>query len=94
MENGIEVPEKIRARTTIFLYLKVQRELVAHVCLTHCDPMDCNARLLCPWNSPGKNTRMGSHSLLQMIPGPNLGLFALQEDSLQSEPPGRTKVIY
>ena len=67
MENGIEVPEKIRARTTIFLYLKVQRELVAHVCLTHCDPMDCNARLLCPWNSPGKNTRMGSHSFLQEI---------------------------
>ena len=25
------------------------------------------ARLLCPWNSPGKNTRVGSHSLLQGI---------------------------
>ena len=24
-------------------------------------------RLLCPWNFPGKNTRMGSHSLLQGI---------------------------
>ena len=23
------------------------------------------ARLLCPWNSPGKNTGVGSHSLLQ-----------------------------
>ena len=23
------------------------------------------ARLLCPWNSPGKNARLGSHSLLQ-----------------------------
>ena len=25
------------------------------------------ARLLCPWNSPGKNTRVGCHSLLQGI---------------------------
>ena len=25
------------------------------------------ARLHCPWNSPGKNTRVGSHSLLQRI---------------------------
>ena len=24
-------------------------------------------RLLCPWNSPGKNTRVGNHSLLQGI---------------------------
>ena len=24
-------------------------------------------RLLCPWNSPGKNTGVGSHSLLQRI---------------------------
>ena len=26
-----------------------------------------HARLLCPWNSPGKNTGVGSHSLLQEI---------------------------
>ena len=25
------------------------------------------SRLLCPWNSPGKNTGVGSHSLLQGI---------------------------
>ena len=25
------------------------------------------ARLLCPWHSPGKNTGVGSHSLLQRI---------------------------
>ena len=25
------------------------------------------SRLLCPWNSPGKNTGVGSHSLLQRI---------------------------
>ena len=35
------------------------------------------ARLLCPWNSPGKNTGVGCHSLLQGIfptQGLNLGL--------------------
>ena len=34
-------------------------------------------RLLCPWNSPGKNTEVGCHSLLQGIfptQGLNLGL--------------------
>ena len=34
-------------------------------------------RLLCPWNSPGKNTGVGSHSLLQGIfltQGLNVGL--------------------
>ena len=39
---------------------------VAQSCLTLCDPMDCKpARLLCPWNSPGKDTGMDSCSLLQ-----------------------------
>ena len=35
-------------------------------------------RLLCSWNSPGKNTGVGSHSLLQEIfptQGSNLGLL-------------------
>ena len=32
------------------------------------DPMDCSPlRRLCPWNSPGKNTGVGCHSLLQGI---------------------------
>ena len=47
-------------------------------CLTLFDPMECKpARLLCPWDSPGKNTGMGCHSLLQGIfptQGLNLGL--------------------
>ena len=29
-------------------------------CLTLCDPME-PTRLLCPWDSPGKNTRVGCH---------------------------------
>ena len=38
------------------------------------------AQLLCPWNSPGKNTGVGSHSLLQGIfltQGLNPGLLCL-----------------
>ena len=47
------------------------------------------ARLLCPWGSPGTNTRVGCHSLLQGIflsQGPNPCLFCLlrwQVGSLQ-----------
>ena len=39
-------------------------------------------RLLCPWNSPGKNTGVGSHSLLQRIfptQGSNPGLLRCRQ---------------
>ena len=43
----------------------------------------------CPWNSPSKNTGVGSHSAENL---PNLGIEpgspASQADSLWSEPPG------
>ena len=40
--------------------------LVTQSCVTLCDPIDLwPARLLCPWNSAGKNTAVGSHFLLQ-----------------------------
>ena len=46
--------------------------------LTLYDTMDCSpARLLRPWNSPGKNTGVGCHSLLQgnfLTQGSNPGL--------------------
>ena len=36
------------------------------LCPTLCDPMDSSPpRLLCPWDSPGKNTGVGCHALLQ-----------------------------
>ena len=35
-------------------------------CVTVDSPMDCSlTRLLCPWNSPGKNTGVGCSALLQ-----------------------------
>ena len=40
--------------------------LVVQSCATVHKPME-PTRLLCPWDSPGKNTRVGSHSLLQRI---------------------------
>ena len=41
--------------------------LVAQSHPTLCNPMYCNIGLLCPWNSPGKNTGVDCHSLLQEI---------------------------
>ena len=47
----------------------------------YCDAMDCTAaRLLCPWDSPGKNTGVGCHTGLQGIfltQGLNLCLLCL-----------------
>ena len=55
------------------------------------------ARLLSPWNSPGKNTRVGTHSLLQgNLPHPDPRMEprspALQADSLPTEPPGKWRL--
>ena len=47
------------------------------------------SRLLCPWDSPGRNTRVGSHALLQGIfpdQGSNPYLLHAQEDSLPFGP--------
>ena len=52
----------------------VGRSVVSH---SLCDPVDCSPPGSSSWNSPGKNTGMGSHSLLQGIfptQGSNLGL--------------------
>ena len=48
-------------------------------CLTPCDTMDCMqpTRILCSWDSPGKNTGVRCHALLQGIfltEGSNSGL--------------------
>ena len=63
--------------------------LVAQLCPTLCNSMDFSpTRLLCPWNSPGKKTGVGCHSVLQgNLPNPGIkpGAPALQADSLPSE---------
>ena len=73
--------------------------LVAQLYLTLCDSTDCSPiRLLCPWNSPGKNTGVGFHSLLPSgrsgdlpDPGNEPRSPALQAGSLLSEPPGKPR---
>ena len=39
--------------------------LAAQWCLTFCDPMDCSPPVSCPWTSPGKDTGVACHFLLQ-----------------------------
>ena len=66
-------------------------------CPTLCDPVDCSppARLLCPWNSPDKNTGVGCHLLLpgvfptQRSNSQLLGLLHWRADSLPLAPPGK-----
>ena len=52
---------------------------VTQSCLTLCDPVDCSPLgSSVPWDSPGKNTRVGCHFLLQGIfrtQGSNPGLL-------------------
>ena len=72
------------------------------LCPTFCNPVNCSppgssvsGMLLCPWDSPSKNTGMGCHALLQGIfptQGSNLHLLCLlhwQAGSLPLAPPGK-----
>ena len=52
------------------------------------------AKLLCPWNSPGKNTGVGCYFLLQGTQGSNLGLLHWQADSLPFEPQETAKLFF
>ena len=58
-----------------------------------------STRLLCPWDSPGKNTGVGCHFLLQGIfwtQGSNLSLLSLlhwQTGSLPLVPPGVPRAV-
>ena len=38
-----------------------------HLCPVLWDPMDCSLPGFCPWDSPGMNTGVGCHALLQGI---------------------------
>ena len=49
--------------------------LFAKLCLTLVIPWTVPARVLCPWDYPGRNTRVGCHFLLQ-------GIFPTQELNL------------
>ena len=68
------------------------------LCLTLCDPVDHSPPgSSVTGDSPGKNTGVGCHALLQgNLPNPGIESRspALQEDSLPSEPPGKPIHIF
>ena len=53
----------------IYLRLKEKtvKMLVSQFCATLCDPVDCSPQAPLSMDSPGKNTGMGSRSLLPKI---------------------------
>ena len=67
--------------------------LVAKSCLTLETPME-PARLLCPWNSPGQNTGVGSLSLLQGIKGSNPGLLRGRKILYQLSHKGSPRILH
>ena len=71
--------------------------LVTQLCPALCDLMDLDCWLLCPWNSPGKNTgewvAVPSPGHLP-DPGTKPRSPVLQADSLPFEPPGKPLYIY
>ena len=58
-----------KARLVTSFSLFIREMLVAQSCLTLCDPMDRSlpGSSIHPWNSPSKNTGVGTHSFLQGI---------------------------
>ena len=57
---------------------EVKRKSLSHIRLFATPWTVWATRLICPWNSPGRNTGMGSHSLLQGVfptQGSDLGLL-------------------
>ena len=75
--------------------------VIMHACMLNCFSRVClleTLGLLCPWDSPGKNTWVGCHALLQgifQIQGSNPCLLCLlhwQACTLLLVPPGKSKV--
>ena len=68
--------------------------LVTQLCPTLCNPTECSSPSSSVQNSPGKNTRVGSHSFFEGIfpnQGSNPESPASQAESLPSEPLGKPK---
>ena len=82
---------EMRCRESVLQGLKNCTQLLSHVWL-FATPWTI---LLCSWNSPGKNTGVSCHALLQgifLIQGSNLHLLCLlhwQAGSLPLAPPGK-----
>ena len=93
MSNGARKGQKGRGRVSAG-----EEGRMLQLCPTLCDPMNCSPSLpgsSVLWDSPGKNTGVGSRE--ENLPGnlSNLGSEprspTLQADSLPSEPPGKPR---
>ena len=64
---GSQRRRETRLVTSFSLFIRDM--LVAQSCLTLCNPTDCSlpGSSINPWNSPRKNTGVGTHSFLQGI---------------------------
>ena len=74
----------------LILQMRVKKvKMFTQSCPTLCDP-----RLLCPWNSPGKNPGIVEFRSPGDLPNPGIKPRSpsFQADSLPSEPPGKPKV--
>ena len=86
----IEVTRHLK-RLLYWIYERKKKSEVTQSCPTLLPHGLYPTRLLRPWDSPGKNTGVGCHFLLQgNLPDPRIELEspALQTDTLPSEPPG------
>ena len=99
---GLTYGGEMRATSTTNLRSSSARALCAnslHSCRTLCHPTGLEpTRLLCPWDSPGKNAGVDCHALLQGVfpsQGSNPHLLCLlhwQAGSSPLAPPGKPQV--
>ena len=75
--SDINTRKRLQEKRTIG-HWKVKVKVSCSVALDSAIPWTVATRLLCPWNSPGKNTGVGCQSLLQRIfPSQGLSLSLL-----------------
>ena len=55
------------AKRAIYIIYRKAKAKVTQSCLTLCNPPDCSLPGSCSWNSPGQNTVVDNHSILQGI---------------------------
>ena len=92
MQNYFDKEKELSLLESVYIMLKSPNKSLAFDSLSSLGLQ--LAGLLCPWNSPGQNTRVGSHFFLQgNLPNPGIEprSTTLQADSLPSEPPGKPR---
>ena len=91
--NVYSIPVFLLSPLSPFAYVRAKS---LQLCPTLWDLLDYPARLLCPWDSPGKNTGVGCCALLQGIflsQGLKLNLLCLQHWQVDSFPPVATLML-